>query len=251
VKANYNIRKPEPSDVQAVANFRTVLEHGDYYRRYLTPDFYQWKYFQNPIHPSCVRVAEDRGRLIALAAATFKKLKIGETTFLCGELGDFLVHPEYRHQGIFTALAEEICAKSLADGARVIYVRPNDSSFPGLLRLGFKEVFRPKPMMKILNAQNVLRRRVANRVLFHLTRPIAAGLVRLAYRRSAGRIPPDLEISRVSCFDDSIDELWERAAKQYRTIVVRDKVYLNWRYAKNPCMGILWISSPARTVLNS
>lgn len=207
---------------------------GSYNWPYLSPDFYRWKYFQNPICPSCVWIAEHQGKLIGMATLTFKRLKIHDAIFLCGELGDFLVHSDYRHQGIFTALVNEICTQSLADGAKVFYVRPNDNSFPGLLRLGFREVFRLTTMIKVFNVRTVLRRKISNPLLLHLAWPFAEALARLVFRPSSRGIPSDIDISRVSCFDDSIDELWERAAKRHQTIVVRDKTYLNWRYADNP-----------------
>ena len=229
MRASYTIRRLRPLDVGAVAGF-----HGSYYWPDMSPDFYRWKYFQNPICPSRVWIAEDQGKLIGMAAVTFKRLKIHDAIFLCGELGDFLVHSDYRHQGIFTALINEICTQSLADGAKVLYVRPNDNSFPGLLRLGFREVFRLTPVIKVVNVRNVLRRKISSPLLLSLAWPFAEALARLVFRPSSREIPADFDISRVSCFDDSIDELWERVAKRHQTIVIRDKKYLNWRYADNP-----------------
>src|SRR5262249_5444130 len=146
VRSSYTIRRLQPSDVDAVADFQ-----ADYYGRSLSADFYQWKYFQNPICPSRVWLAEAQDKLIGMAAVTSKRLKVNDAIFLCGELGDFLVHSDYRLQGIFTALVNEICTQSLADGAKVFYVRPSDTSFPGLLRLGFQEVFRLTPLINVFN----------------------------------------------------------------------------------------------------
>src|SRR5215831_13812437 len=198
VSSSYTIRQLESSDVNAVVDFQ-----GEYYGRSLADDFYRWKYFQNPICPSRVWIAETQGKLIGMAAVTFKRLKINDATFLCGELGDFLIHSDYRRQGIFTALVNEICTQSLADGTKVFYVRPNDNSFPGLLRLGFREVFRLTPVIKVFNVRNVLQRKLPSPLLLPLAWPFAEALARLVFRPSSGRIPADFDISRVSCFDDS------------------------------------------------
>ena len=229
VSSSYTIRQLESSDVNAVVDFQ-----GEYYGRSLADDFYRWKYFQNPICPSRVWIAETQGKLIGMAAVTFKRLKINDATFLCGELGDFLVHSDYRLQGIFTALVNEICTQSLADGAKIFYVRPGDPSFPGLLRLGFQEVFRLTQLTTVFNVRNVLRRKISNPLLLNVAWPFAQALARMVFHLSSGGVASDFEISRVSCFDDSIDELWERVAKRHQTIVVRDKKYVNWRYAENP-----------------
>src|SRR5262249_42769574 len=229
IKLSYTIRRLQPSDVRAVVDFQ-----GDYYGRSLLHDFYRWKYFQNPICTSRVWIAETQGKLSGMAAVTFKRLKVNDAIFLCGELGDFLVHSDYRLQGIFTALVNEICTQSLAEGAKIFYVRPSDTSFPGLLRLGFHEVFRLTPMIRVFNVRNVLRRKISSPLPLHLAWPFAEALARLVFRPSSGAVASDFDISRVSCFDDSIDELWERVAKRHQTIVVRDKKYINWRYADNP-----------------
>src|SRR5262249_26373600 len=118
IKPSYTIRRLQPSDVRAVVDFQ-----GDYYGRSLLHDFYRWKYFQNPICPSRVWIAETQGKLIGMAALTYKRLKVNDAIFLCGELGDFLVHTDYQRQGIVTAVVNEIYTESLADGAKVFYAR--------------------------------------------------------------------------------------------------------------------------------
>ncbi|MHC4181640.1 MAG: GNAT family N-acetyltransferase, partial [Planctomycetota bacterium] len=98
---NYAVREPEPSDLGAIAGLRqTALDEdaGEDTRDMLSV-FYQWKYFREGIQPACVRIAEDQGKLVGLVACTFKKLKIGNTMVLCGELGDLFTHPGYRRQG--------------------------------------------------------------------------------------------------------------------------------------------------------
>ena len=41
---------------------------------------------------------------------------------------------------------------------------------------------------------------------------------------------PGLTITKISLFDERIDELWSRISNQYRIMAVRNKDYLNWRY---------------------
>jgi len=43
-----------------------------------------------------------------------------------------------------------------------------------------------------------------------------------------------LTISQVSSFDERINEFWARVSSQYEIMVVRNKEYLNWRYAAVP-----------------
>jgi hypothetical protein len=45
-----------------------------------------------------------------------------------------------------------------------------------------------------------------------------------------------LTITRVSSFDDRIDDFWRRVSKDYDIIVVRSKEYLNWKYVEVPLL---------------
>ena len=181
-----------------------------------------------------MRIAEDNGKLIGIVASTFKRLKIGDSTFLCGELGDLSTHPDYRRRGIFTALTREVCRESDAGGVSVLYARPNESSFPGLVRLGFEQVFSVCILRKVLNVRNVLDQRLPGWLPSWAGRLAGRLLPPLLFRETKVAIPPGITLSRVSDFDEGIDRLWERAADRHRVIVVRDKAYLNWRYTRNP-----------------
>ena len=251
IQNKYSVRRPEPSDVGAIADFRELIrnEHTDKETGPALSAFYRWKYFQEGVHPACVRIAEDRGKLIGLVACTFKKLKIGDATVLCGELGDLFVHPDYRRQGIFSALTREACDQAQAEGAEVFCVRPNDNSFPGLVRMGFEETFRLRPMLKILNIRNVLRWKLASPLLRHLCRPAAEVLASVAFRGRPPAIPPGVGVSQVTRLDEEIDDLWGRAAKRCDVSAVRDRAYLHWRYIDNPNTYAIYVArSNAATV---
>ena len=53
----------------------------------------------------------------------------------------------------------------------------------------------------------------------------------------------DIEIHRLSGFDERFDTFWKRAAKEIRVAVIRDCQYLNWRYIDKPLGNYVILSA--------
>ena len=238
--ARYSTRSPQEKDVRAISDFAALIFQDlegtppAYTKSQLPPRHFQWKYFQNPIHPSRVRIAEDQNQVIGSQASTFKRLRVGETHFLCAELGDGFTHPQYRRQGVFTKVTTEVCDQLRQDGARVIYTQPNDNSYPGLMKLGFEDVLRPIPVFTILNVASVWKRKAIGRFASRLSLPLAKMVAGIVFRRLRVPVPPQVTVSEISSFDERVDQLWQRVSIDYPVAVVRNREYLNWRYVNKP-----------------
>ena len=130
-------------DLDAIAEFLRELG-GPYFNEKRFPgksahDYYEWKYFGNPMGKAVVGVAVADARVVSLVAAMVKPLQVGERRLIAYELGDFLTAGDFRKCGLFSRLVEMICDETKARGASIVYVQPNDISFPLLLKLGFTE----------------------------------------------------------------------------------------------------------------
>ena len=233
---SFPVRAAQPSDLQTFSEFRSLIgDHAPYYARYRGPDFYRWKYFEGPVLPTCVRLAEDEGKLVGSLGCMFRRLKVGDRTLLLGELIDGFVHPEYRRRGLFSMLIDAIGVQADADGVDIIFGKPNDNSFPAFVKMGYEEVFQLKPMAKVLDSGEILRQRVRNRLLRGLARPLAAVYRMLAFRGASAPLPAGVTVTEARRFDPRVDDLWRRVAARQAVSVVRDREYLSWRYNPDPC----------------
>jgi hypothetical protein len=76
------------------------------YLRKHSPDYWQWKYFENPNKKQIIVVAEYEEQIIGCSHAFHRELKIGESIHPMSFGGDSAVHPDYRKQGIYGKMRE-------------------------------------------------------------------------------------------------------------------------------------------------
>jgi hypothetical protein len=63
----------------------------------------------------------------------------------------------------------------------------------------------------------------------------------------AARPVCELATARVASFSPDVDRLWEACAPELETTVVRDRAYLNWRYAAHPSVDYSMIEVRSAT----
>lgn len=226
-------------DLPAIADFLPALGGPLFSERYpgrTLIDFLDWKYFRNPLGDAVVGVATDGGQVVGLVAATPKRLHLDHASNAVYELGDFLTDGRYRGRGIFSSLIEQVCALIADRNAVLAYVRPNENSFPILVRhCGFTEASQIDGR-RFVFPSDILARRVAPpaAVLGHI------GLDRAAMRWVLGPSPASIDIRAIDRFGPSHDRLWEEAGQRYRIAIERGSAWLNWRYAESPTPFLLW-----------
>ena len=241
VSSDVEFRFAAPEDCDQIGSFLVELGGPLFTERFpgLAPgDLYRWKLFSSPWGAGITALATHRGRIVGMVAAVPKPMRFAGQTAKAFELGDFFVAPEFRRKGYFGDLIEMVSAEAAQRGGDLTYVRPNDLSFPLLVRRGFLE-------LQQLHERHlsIPSRAVERRV------PGSAGLVRalggdaLARRLSLPTPGPDAPlVEPVHRFGDEMDRLWERAAPHYDVCLVRSAQYLNWRFADSPAPFELWLA---------
>lgn len=236
------VRFAEPAELGQIAQFMIPLGgelFGERFPDGTAQDFYRWKYFDNPLGPAIVGIATAGGSLVSVVAATPKRIWLSRKTVLAYELGDFLTDENYRGMGLFSQLIDLVCREACVRGSSLVYVRPNDVSFPILAgKLSFHE------------AQRIDARRFAipSRTLSRKT-GIPASLLRFSgmdwllnnrcIPRSPGSAVTAVPVER---FGKEIDQLWQRASAGYDFALVRDSSYLNWRFSDCPTPYKIWLA---------
>ena len=200
-------------------------------------DYYEWKYFGNRMGNAAVGIAIADERVVGLVAAMIKPLQVGERRLIAYELGDFLTAREFRQRGLFSRLIEMVCDETKARGASLVYVQPNDISFPILSKLGFAEFQQihqrsyTVPSRLVARRLNVSPKLISWTHLDDLTRYVAA--------------PPgnsSVQVERITRFDAETDRIWQNARNGYSFLVVRESEFLNWRYADSPTPFQIWVA---------
>lgn len=200
-----------------------------------TREFVEWKYFENPAGPIFGYCAQIQGRPVAFYGNTPVRLKLGERVVVAAQAVDAMVVEEMRRRGLFVSLAQRTYNWMDRGGVALTYAFPNPQSQAGFLgRLAWTSIGAIPRYVKALqgtaSATNSGRTSLADwlQVL----------LLHAARLTSARRVPrigdPGIRIDEVESFDDRFDRIWGQAAGQYPIAVVRDAVYLNWRYARQP-----------------
>lgn len=240
--ANVELRFAGQDDLVAIGEFLQELG-GPHFSANRFPDkpardYYDWKYFGNPQAKAIVGVAVAGERIVSTVAAIVKPLQVSGRRLIAYELGDFLTASEFRGRGLFSQLVQMVCKETAARGASLVYVQPNEMSFPLLMKLGFAEP-RQLHQRHFAMPSSVMARRLR----------LPAGLISWTGIDDLTRhfaTPPSrdrsVSVELISRFDAETDGIWQKAGPEYSLLIVRESEFLNWRYADSPTPFQIWLA---------
>ena len=253
-------RETTEKDALALVEFAREIFHSEW-----NIDFVRWKYFDNPAGRVYGRVAEavihdpDRSREaddqdvkpIGFYGNIPVRLKLGKQVVTGAQAVDAMIAPEARRLGLFVRLNQQTYAQMDQDGLMLDYALPNAASEAGFVkRLGWQLVGHVPRFVKILDFQALPAeiRQSGIKSLAFKAMILGMGLVNSS-KSSTARVSDSqtgeenagsmrLNIRPVEAFDERCDNLWQEASAVFSATDVisvhRDRVYLDWRYVKNP-----------------
>lgn len=154
-------------------------------------------------------------------------LKVHEKKTKCIFLGDYVVHPD--HRGLGYRLMRNVMKEPV-----ILLGVPNDLSYAITKKMGWSDVYMLKNRICITNLSHILKnKKIGNHFLQFICGKIWNILNNFLniLNKKKGK---NISIEKITKFDQGIDKLWERIEKNYGIIVIRNKEYLNWRYAERP-----------------
>lgn len=236
------VRLAARTDLAQIAPFLIPLGGESFGERFpdgTAEDFYRWKYFGNPLGDAIVGIATAGGSVVSVVAATPKRIWLSGKAVLGYELGDFLTDGNYRKMGLFSELIELVCREAGARGSALVYVRPNDVSFPILAeKLAFHEAQRIDARRFVIPSHTLSRKTGIPASLLRLS-----GMDWLFKNRCIPRSPGGaVTVVPVKRFGEEADQLWQRASAGYDFALVRDSSYLNWRFSDCPTPYKMWLA---------
>jgi len=254
IRKNWKKRCIEFADLSRISNFRKSFQQKDVgsFRRSFGSDYYEWKYFRNPIQAGEAWIVEDKEKIIGLLGITPKKIKILNKTIVGAELGDALTHPDYQRQGIFSSLVKITLDKSLEKGINLIYGESNKRTLPGERKSGYEVVpyLGLKNFIKPLNIKKIISLKSRNKML---TASAASLMKILLYKfsniKQTYKINKYCKVSKILSFDIKLDNFFEYASNRYDIILERNQEYLNWRYIEHPDNYDIYLARDTNKIL--
>ena len=211
--------------------------------------WWHWKYKEVPCG---IRtwLAEDNGKILAQLSAIIMNLKVGNDIIKAAQFMDSVTHPDYRRQGIITTLTRNLQYELKQNGVHILYGFPNALSYQINKKLGAFDIAAMHKMIKVFKWESALRKRISNQFLLKLCAMVGNLLNNTFLRVSRAPAVSGLSISKVSCFDERINEFWDRVSKQFKIIFERRKDYLNWRFSAVPDVNYsMYVAKKAGMIL--
>lgn len=206
-----------------------------------------WRYDENP-HGCAVSLLSrslSGSGVCGYACSPRQVLVHGDPATLAsvGETGDVMTHPDWRKQGLFSALDRACMEETKKLGWPVVFGLPNRRSAHIFLELGWKEVGTLRPWTFLLGAGAVARRmRASEGRLRSWLAPLHARRCAKSRERLA-RSVEGWSLRALSAFPPEVEKLAAQVARRQAWMVRRDPAYLEWRFLRSPsglhrCFGI-------------
>lgn len=184
-------------------------------------EFFRWKHLENPFGASFLLVAEDSGRIIGLRAFMRWRFVAGGRTLTAVRAVDTATHPDHQGRGIFSRLTLQ-ALDELRGEVDLVFNTPNEKSFPGYLRMGWRTVGRIPISIRVRRPVRFLREFRALRV-----ESASTDLPRVEAETAAEALRDEEQLEALLSGEDSLDP---------RLSTPRAPSYLRWRYASAPLL---------------
>lgn len=194
-----------PTDLAAALDLFELV-----YGRRLSEAFYRWRFLENPFGTPLVTLLWDGPKLAGHYSASPSR-SFQEAPFPSAQSMTTMTHPDYRNQGVFTKLAEDLFARMESSGREMIWGFPNTQSHYGFVqKLGWRDVG----------------------VLCTMTRVLGA-----AERHSS-------RAREIDGPSTATTALFERGAGRRMFPNAHDQPFLRWRYVENPSTRYRFFTLP-------
>ncbi|MGM0590162.1 MAG: GNAT family N-acetyltransferase [Halobacteriota archaeon] len=202
--------------------------------------WFEWRFEAAPyLDEVPMVVAEADGMLAGAEPCLLFRLRAGAESTLAAQPADWMVHPEHRRQGLFTAMTEVFLKRVPEWGPRLCYNFPSEAILPGLRKFDWRVAGRCPTQYRIQNPEAVAReyaRREGGNggmasKLAAASRPVAR-----SYLGVKDFLAHPLDEIAVEKYEQPPVGIFTRLYEQSvpaRIHVYRDEAFYHWRF-KNP-----------------
>lgn len=182
--------------------------------------FFVWKHEDNAFGESPSWVAETAdGAVVGLRMFLRWRFRDGEGHRLSAVRAvDTATHPEWRGQGVFSALTLGALPALAEEGVDFVFNTPNGKSMPGYLKMGWSQVGKAPVAVRLASARGLTRLGRARTAAELWSEPVSAG-------EPASEIFVD---------DHGLEKLLARAGQARTVSTDRSPEFFRWRYRFSP-----------------
>ena len=233
----FQIRKYRDGDEKQILRLRKTV-FGDLDPVRLKNSTWRWQFLHNPAGEAFCALAEDHGVIVGQYTIIPTRFSVQGDEILLAFSCDTMIHPEYRKQGMFTALARKVYRLIESQHRiRSVWGFPNEISLPGFTRNLDWKLLTVFPLRVIpLRPLAMLYPYLPFKKKARQDRQVMDDSSSSGISHSRFRFPdvPGLLVEPLTRFDAEFDTLWDRNRGIAPVIQVRNAAYLNWRYLGIP-----------------
>ena len=227
----WTVQLYEDSDKESLLRL-SKLHYGE--KDMASMAYLKWLYEDSPAGEPFVIVAKDNasGEVIGFLWYVAVTARVHGREFVCYMGCNALVHPDYRKQGVYTAI--HTFFNPSPDVCHFIYGFPKHKTMSILERVNIFEVGRIPMLVRPLDIAAVSKTQLSNPALqtgLKLGWKLA-GSTLLRPKQADGE-KHGITVSVVQNFDERFDQFWEGVKDKYPVIIKRDSAFLNWRFSNS------------------
>lgn len=204
-------------------------------------EYFDWYYEDNPTGRPVLPVARDAadGKLIGFLWYIPVRVRYFGSLALAFLGANALVHPDYRQRSIYVTLQAMGVEECIRRGATLLYAFGGPASIEGAKAVGFEAINMPL-LVKPFDMNQLARARrfgPAQRVALSLGWRLAEATVWRSQSAKGSVLSPskgNVTLHWEAGFDESFYRFWQQVADKYPIAVVRDRVFLTWRFRSIP-----------------
>lgn len=195
--------------------------------------WFDWRFDENPrADDVAMVVAEMDGRFVGAEPLLPFELRAGDRSIEAVQPVDWMVHPDYRREGVFSRMTETLLER-FRDDASVLFNFPNRQLLPGLERFDWRTVDAVPSRYRVQDPRAVTDGDAGSPTVAAATigRPLVRGTLGVLDR--VGSTAPDVSVDRYDSVPGETVAACYAADRPERVHVPRTPAYVRWRFA-NP-----------------
>jgi len=196
------------------------------------PDWWRWRHQELAPQDCTMFVAADGEKIIGMRPLALFPYFLQGSLVKGALFSAVMVHPDYRRLGIFSRLVKACIEEAWRRGAVFVTTMPNDLSYPGFMKLGWRDPGDRTLLIQPLDMAALAGKKIKPAWLA----PALAGIAQIMLNAIVPRRGRQgLELREEASFDASAEALSERVGKKFNGIILhRTCGWLNWRFKANP-----------------
>lgn len=203
-------------------------------------DRFNWLAEGNPAGPAewFLAIDQKNGNVVGTGSLMPKELFYNGQKINGGIVGDLMVSPAFRKQGIAQCIQRTISENMEKLEMNFLYVVPNDKSSKLLVQAGIDKAILLTNYLLPVDIEHYLKKVGFNlpvKFLFNCLLNLGDSFF------TTSRSDAHCTISVLSSFNEEVDALWEKVKKIPNILIgSRSSAFLGWKYCENP-VSDFWI----------